>query len=220
MKKRMIYQVDETREKIIEEAEKLFLEKGIFETRMKDIAERAGLSRNSLYRYYRDKSDLAVTIIENIFSRFESLMGDSFEKLLSDSSLSGLEKLRESIRILWVNGENSPDGKLIAEFDAYYSGSRLTEEMKEKFIRLDNPRYTKRLIALIDEGKRDGSIRPELDSHLTFVTVLNGVRALSQRITLRGDVLVETAEGEIAKMPGSHLDLLMEGLRDRSERHE
>jgi len=216
----MIYQVDETREKIIGEAEKLFLEKGFFETRMKDVAEKAGLSRNSLYRYYRDKSDLAVTIIENIFSRYESMMGESFEKLLSNPTLSGLEKLRESIRRIWIDGEKSPDGKLMAEFDAYYSGSRLTEEMKSKFIRLDNPRYTQRLIALIDEGKRDGSIRPELDSHLTFVTVLNGVRALSQRITLRGDVLVETAEGEIAKMPGSHLDLLMEGLRDRSERHE
>ncbi|MBN2659252.1 MAG: TetR/AcrR family transcriptional regulator [Spirochaetales bacterium] len=218
MKKRMIYQVDETREQILHEAEKLFLEKGFFETRMKDIAERAGLSRNTVYRYFRDKSDLAMTIVEISLSRFEETLRTRFEALLEDRSKTGLEKLRIFLYEHWINEKSTLEEKLMAEFDAYYSGSRLTDEMKEKFVLFDRPEYVQNLISLIDKGKEDGSIRKDIDSHLAFVTILNGIRALNQRIILRGDVLVETTEGETEKMPALHLDLLIEGLRNRSNR--
>ncbi|MBB6482471.1 TetR/AcrR family transcriptional regulator [Spirochaeta isovalerica] len=216
MKKRMIYQVDETREKILAAAEKLFLEKGFFEAQIKDIAEKAGLSRNSVYRYYRDKSDLALTIIEKSLSRFEKTLLKRFEALAEDKSKSGLDKLKEAIRLTWIEGEQTLEGKLMAEFDAYYSGTRLTDDLKKKFILFDKPEYFQRLITLIERGKEDGSIRKDIDSHLAFVTILNGVRALNQRIILRGDVLVETTEGETDKMPDLLLDLLIDGLRNRS----
>lgn len=213
---RMIYQVDETRERILAEAEKLFREKGFFETQMKDIAGKTGMSRNTLYRYYRDKSDLALTIIESrLFSnsdKFETALKD----LLDDHRMTGLEKFKEVISNIWLEGVDELDGKLMAEFDAYYSGSRLTEEMKEKFVLFDKGTYIASIVAIIDQGKEDGSIRRDVDSHLAFVTILNGVRALKQRVILRGEVLVETIEGETGKMAELLFDLLMEGLKNRS----
>lgn len=213
----MIYQVDETREKILREAEKLFRERGFFETQMKDIAEKTGMSRNTVYRYYRDKSDLAMTIIENrLDCQYEKLQS-RFDEIFTSRNLSGLDKLEKLIRTIWIEGEDVMDGKLMAEFDAFYSGSRLTDEMKKKFILFESDEYISSITKIIDEGKEDGSIRKDIDSHLAFVTILNGVRALSQRIILRGDVLVETTEGETDQMPALLLDLLIEGLRNRSK---
>lgn len=215
-RERMIYQVDETRERILREAESLFRERGFFETRMIDVAARTSLSRNTLYRYYRDKSDLAITIIEKSLSRFEETLRTRFEELMKDRSTTGLEKLRLILKENLIDEKSALEGKLMAEFDAYYSGSRLTDEMKKKFILFDKPEYTRGLVSIIDMGKEDGSIRRDIDTHLAFVTIFNGVRALNQRIILRGDVLVETTEGETGKMPALHLELLIDGLRNRS----
>ena len=59
---RMIYQTDETRERILSMAIRLFVERGLFATQMQDIAAEVGISRTSLYRYFRDKFDLATAI--------------------------------------------------------------------------------------------------------------------------------------------------------------
>ncbi|MCB1729979.1 MAG: helix-turn-helix transcriptional regulator, partial [Halieaceae bacterium] len=58
MSQRMVYQTEETRRKILVAAEAMFIEKGFFDTQMKDVAAAIGISRNSLYRYFHDKGDL------------------------------------------------------------------------------------------------------------------------------------------------------------------
>ena len=40
---RMIYQISETRNKILEHAEKMFIEKGLFETTMSNLAQTIGI---------------------------------------------------------------------------------------------------------------------------------------------------------------------------------
>ena len=62
-KPRMIYQTDETRTRILSVARTLFTEKGLFDTQMIDIAAVLEMSRTTLYRYYRDKLDLALAIL-------------------------------------------------------------------------------------------------------------------------------------------------------------
>ncbi len=62
----MIYQIDETRNKILEAAEETFVKNGLYETKMKDLALSIGISRTSLYRYYRDKLDLSLAIVRRL----------------------------------------------------------------------------------------------------------------------------------------------------------
>lgn len=57
------------REAIIDAAEVLFLEKGIAETTMIDIAERSGVSRMTLYRHFAERADLAVAVAGRMFDR-------------------------------------------------------------------------------------------------------------------------------------------------------
>lgn len=216
MNNRMIYQVDETREGILSSAERLFSNKGFFETQIKDVARESGVSRNTVYRYFQDKNDLAMATIEKTLMEYRESHKQVLTSLLNDESLNGLEKFTLAIRKTWMNENNKSNTKLMAEFDAYYSGNRISANMKERFIRLDTKEFVSQIVNVIEEGKSDGSIRPDIDPHLTFVTFLNAVRALSQRILLRGDVLVETIDGETDRMLDHLMDLMTEGLMNRS----
>ena len=55
-------QVDAQRSSILDAAEKLFVEKGLENTKMTDIAAQAGITRMSLYRYFPDRHPIAFEI--------------------------------------------------------------------------------------------------------------------------------------------------------------
>lgn len=53
---------DTKRALILDAARNVFAEKGFHETRLEDIAERAGFSKASLYNYYKDKESLFLSL--------------------------------------------------------------------------------------------------------------------------------------------------------------
>lgn len=91
---------DRTKEKIKEEAYKLFAEKGFKEVTMTDICEKTGLSRGGLYRYYAGTSEIFAEIlsqeyvIENRIREHESAkvilmeMLEEIRKEIMDKELS------------------------------------------------------------------------------------------------------------------------------------
>ena len=54
---------------IITAAEDVFTRKGFDEARMDDIAEETGLSKGTLYNYFKSKDDLIIAILDRIFQR-------------------------------------------------------------------------------------------------------------------------------------------------------
>ena len=68
---------DERTSQIINAAEDVFTQKGFDEARMDDIAEQTGLSKGTLYNYFKSKDDLIIAILDRIFQRefkvFESI---------------------------------------------------------------------------------------------------------------------------------------------------
>ena len=60
---------DERTSQIITAAEDVFTKKGFAEARMEDIAEETGLSKGSLYNYFKSKDDLIIAILDRIFQR-------------------------------------------------------------------------------------------------------------------------------------------------------
>jgi len=54
---------------IVNAAEDVFTKKGFNEARMDDIAEETGLSKGTLYNYFKSKDDLIIAILDRIFQR-------------------------------------------------------------------------------------------------------------------------------------------------------
>ncbi len=58
---------DERKTQILNAAEGVFTKKGFSEARMDDIAEKTGLSKGTLYLYFKSKEELIIAILDRIF---------------------------------------------------------------------------------------------------------------------------------------------------------
>lgn len=68
---------DGQRELILERAAMLFARGGYPGTSMNEVAQACGLSKATLYHYFRDKYDLLVSIADGHVSRLQSIVGEA-----------------------------------------------------------------------------------------------------------------------------------------------
>jgi len=208
-KPRMIYQTDETRNRILTVARTLFTEKGLFDTQMIDVAAALEMSRTTLYRYFQDKLDLALAILQILMVEVQGSWIDPG----SGSGLSARDRAGLYLKRVWADsGPNASSLRYLAEFDAFFSGSRIPEGFRAKMAEALPTAGDPTFLALVIEGQADGSIRTDLDPHLVMATLLNAVRGLQQRVTLRGEVLVELRPQEADRLIDELLSYLLKGI--------
>ena len=65
---------DDQREQILGRASKLFARRGYTATSMNEVAEACGVSKPSLYHYFRDKQQLLLEIAAGHIARLEALV--------------------------------------------------------------------------------------------------------------------------------------------------
>jgi AcrR family transcriptional regulator len=105
---------DDQRELILSRAATLFANRGYPATSMNEVALACGLSKATLYHYYRDKYALLVSIAEGHVQRLHALVAE-----VAAERLTHEQRLRELIR------------RIVEEYaDAQYSHRVLTEDVK------------------------------------------------------------------------------------------
>lgn len=208
---RMVYTTDATRSRLIAAAMRLFLERGLFETQMMDVAEAVGISRSSLYRYYKDKVDLATAVLERVLldvaSRTEEMLGRA------PAEATGIEKVRLYLEANFAAPSLAKQYRFLAEYDYFFSGARIPADFRKKVLRATRGRAGEELECYIRAGQLDGSIRKGLDPHLAMVTSYNALRGLQQRVILRGKALVELKGRERGAMTDEMIRYILEALR-------
>jgi AcrR family transcriptional regulator len=79
---------EERKQQILDAAEKVFTHKGLDEARMDDIAEGTGVSKGTLYLYFKSKEDLIIAILDRIFrGMFERLGARTGEELSATEAI-------------------------------------------------------------------------------------------------------------------------------------
>lgn len=105
---------DDQREMILARAGELFANRGYAATSMNQVAEACGLSKATLYHYYRDKYALLVQIAEGHVQRLHALVAE-----VEAEDLAPEPRLRRLIR------------RFVAEYaDAQHAHRVLTEDVK------------------------------------------------------------------------------------------
>ncbi len=69
-----------TRQKILEEALRLFQEKGISETSMADLERAAGVSKGALYFHFPSKEALVIAVLAEARELFKEFLAQAFSK--------------------------------------------------------------------------------------------------------------------------------------------
>ncbi|WP_425449391.1 TetR/AcrR family transcriptional regulator [Dethiothermospora halolimnae] len=83
----------ERKEEIAKESIKVFIDKGYYETKLSDIANKCGIGRTTLYQYFKNKDEIFKYAINHTIDS----MRDSFEKILENSNLTFIEKIKKII---------------------------------------------------------------------------------------------------------------------------
>ena len=209
----MVYQTEETREKILVAAEALFIEKGFFDAQMKALAVAVGISRNSLYRYFQDKNDLGYAVLGVVLNRIES----RFQLLLTDpvlnAGLCGREQLRMILKTGFLNEDLRADFSFMAEFDAHFSGSRIPPDFQSRVGTSVSTSMWSRVGEIVATGIADGSIRQDFSQSALETLVLYSMKALQGHILLRRSALVGLSSDEVNQLVPNLITVLIDGLK-------
>ncbi len=167
------------RERIIEAARKLFLEKGIYGTTMIDIATEAGVERRTLYNYYENMELLAVELqVEYMLA-----LKDAWVEV--EKSQTGFEQARALLTSYCDYCIANPDlVNYTVQFDHYFRKSYENEDY-ERFMK-DYISGSNVFLSALKKGLADGSIFADPHSiDKISVTIVQSVMGLAQRIIFR-----------------------------------
>lgn len=74
----------ETRNRILDAAERVFSERGVSRTSLEDVATAAGVTRGAIYWHFKDKSDLFTAMVNRVTLPMEGMVARSSEAAAVD----------------------------------------------------------------------------------------------------------------------------------------
>ncbi len=171
------------RELILEVAEELFINKGIEQVTIGDIAEGSRLTRATIYKYFSNKEEIAGEIYKNV----AKLWVERDRQDVWGFAGNGWERLERFVVTHFDNLFLNPhEARMSAEFNYMYSKKLSVAAAKEIFLEsLEGERQ--RLLECIKGGQEDGSLREDIDPDVLLASVLNFNSGMMNRLGELGD---------------------------------
>lgn len=148
-------QPEQWKKEILDAAKELFLTKGYEETAITDIMERVGGAKGMFYRFFQSKEEVMHALGDRMF--FEN---NPFEAVKERSDLNGLRKIRE---VLALDRADEEREEIYTQAVSILKDPRILAAAVESNRRGLTPLWRE----LIEEGRRDGSIRTEYAKELS-----------------------------------------------------
>lgn len=184
-----------TRERILEEAARLFTEKGYEATSVQDLAEALGLSKAALYHHFRGKEEV---LYEISHQALEGLLEEGKKALAVPDPREALLRFMEGHARFFE--ENRPF------FVTMLQGLQSLSPEKQAPIIALRDRYEETLRTLLRRGMESGVFR-QLDVALTARAVLSLLNWMIRWFRPGGPLRAE----EVARF---YFDLILRGLED------
>ncbi|MBQ9384289.1 MAG: TetR/AcrR family transcriptional regulator [Ruminiclostridium sp.] len=165
----------------------MFLERGIENVKMTDIAEESGVGVATLYRYFGTKTGIAAEAMTFLWNDLRELFGGIFDSPAFVSQ-SGIKQLHDLLRMYLVMYTAHRDFmKLLGEFDNFV----LRENVPKEELR----GYEKSVInfyPVFEEafrrGVEDGTVRPAVDPGIFYTTYAHALTEMCKKF-IAGEIL-------------------------------
>lgn len=177
---------EQRRNDILDAAEKVFFSKGIDKATMDEVAEKAELSKGTLYLYFKSKEELYLGINIRGLKILRRLFDDAV-----NGQATGLEKSR-AIGEAYFQFYQKYENYFNAMF--YFEGTELDISNEESFAcqcHRDSEGVLNIVAQAIRDGIEDGSIRSDLDPLKTSFLLWAQSTGVIQHIAVQGKYLQE-----------------------------
>lgn len=150
------------REKILNTATQLFIQKGSEKTSMQDIAQTAGISKGAIYHHFKSKDEIVLAVIR---SRKELMEEEMKQWLKATENLTGREQLQTIIK---SNLESQTARAIDDIVDEYEQDAGFILTMMRDNLRIGAPLVSD----IIKKGMADGSLQPQYPDQAAEVFLL------------------------------------------------
>ncbi len=118
-----------TRDQILEQALKLFSEKGIKETTIRDIAKAVGITEGAIYRHFDSKDQ----IVYELFDMYSQKLYEKIEKVLKKTTLDAEAKFKKVVDVFLEFAFRNPDAFKYLNLFHYLRGKEVRKFSKIPF---------------------------------------------------------------------------------------
>ena len=166
----------------------VFVEKGIENSKITDIAEKAQVGVASVYKYFKNKTEIVIEAGISFWSIEENFLLEMFTKNNFDE-LNGLNKINQILDIFIEIFLNHKDFlRFVEEFDNYV----IKKKIPPRRLTMYEKNVLKLLPIMVDAlnvGKEDGSINLNIDNEQFYFTTTRTLIILSQKLISRNIIL-------------------------------
>ena len=185
------------RELVLEEAAKLFVEKGYSATSMKDIAVRNGIEAASLYNHIKSKQDILQDLLLSIAYKF-----DAGIKNIASSKFRKEERLKEAIKMhINVSVNNQDTTYLILQ-----DWKHLEEPSKSEFLEI-RKYYQDTFRDLIVEAKELDVVR-NANTEIMLNNILSSLRWIYNQ-----DLYDNVSKIDLSQFESEMLQFIFSGIK-------
>lgn len=165
-------------EQILDAAKVLFMKKGIEKTTMQDIATEANLGVATVFRIFSKKERIAVIVA----TRRLEVISVTFKKIAMQNK-TALRKIENILDRFTKDLENDSNIRMLEEFDMYSTRLEGPIEGIEEFQKVYKE-VSLAFASIIAEGKKDGSIRANIDIEATLITLINAFGTFARKLAI------------------------------------
>ena len=153
---------EETVRKILDTAERLFIEMGYDRTSLQEIIDETGLSKGAIYHHFASKEDIFYAVCDRIGQRNAEVLS----QVRDAPGLNGLEKLRAMFK---TSLQPERQAKMFCMMPYLMDNARfLATEMRSIFTEVV-PCFVE---PIVRQGMADGSIRTEHPKELAEAMII------------------------------------------------
>ena len=175
------HQVDEQRENILDAAEKLFLDQGLENTRMTDIANRASITKMTLYRYFPNRDPIAFKVAGRMLDTIATTVARGI-----DDNAHGIQAIKGvCLGMIREFPQLRTAYRYIGMFDHLYGDQYPSDELASW--------YKQHIFGLLET-----LLLPSVDLDTTgygeVITLLNTIMSFLEKMAARGELMADEQE--------------------------
>jgi TetR/AcrR family transcriptional regulator, transcriptional repressor for nem operon len=176
-----------TKEHILYESFKLFLQKSYKEVTMKELVEKTGLSKGAFYHYFESKEHLFLEILNNFFA---SIMSFDFNRLQSHSLFqfyNDYSNQLNTMRFQFIGHDSKGDILTMNFFSLLFDAFKIFPEF-----RIEMEKYHKKeleaWIKAIKNARLAGEIKTALSDEQIAMIFIFSSDGLTMNLTMNGNL--------------------------------
>lgn len=169
----------ERKAKIISTAKVLFLERGLADVQMQEIAELSGIGLATLFRYFPSKREIVLTVA----NEFVQKLNEDIHKIVK-TPLTAFEKMEALLDYFTIHTADEKM-KLLRFQESFELFSSPQEGLifNEEYIKT-HEKFAGLLIDIVEQGKSDKTIRQDINTEVYIMTVIHSFSLFSMKLSL------------------------------------